>query len=297
MTIQSMTGFARSQGSRGSVAWHWEVRSVNGRGLDVRLRVPPGYDSLEPKVREVAARHFVRGSLNVSLQVRSEGAPTQIRLNEAALQQVLAAAAIVGSALEGAPRPSVEGILGVRGVLETVEAAEDEAEQAARTAAMLETLDAALLGLVAARQAEGARLAEVLSAQVGEVERLTAAVAASPVRSAEAIRARLREQVARLMDASAGQFDADRLHQEAVLLATRADVEEELKRLGAHVAAARELIGASEPVGRKLDFLAQEFNREANTLCSKANDTDVTRLGLALKTVIDQMREQVQNIE
>ncbi|MGD9668245.1 MAG: YicC/YloC family endoribonuclease [Hyphomicrobiaceae bacterium] len=295
MSLKSMTGFGRADGHFGGVGWTWEVRSVNGRSLDVRLRVPPGSDALEPRVREAVARRFARGSISVSLQLQREAGVTEIRLNEAALEQVLKAAEHIQH-LTGCERPRVEGLLALKGVLETVEPVEREAAMKARQDAMVASLEEALSGLAAARAAEGERLTAVLSEQLVEIERLVDEVSASPSRTPSAVAARLAEQVKRLLDTGA-TLDRDRLHQEAVLIATRADVEEELQRLKAHVAATRELLDETGPAGRKLDFLTQEFNREANTLCSKANANDVTRAGLALKTVIDQMREQVQNIE
>lgn len=295
MTIRSMTGFARTDGAHGSTSWYWEIRTVNGRGLDLRLRLPPGYDALEPRFREAVGQHLIRGSITVSLNVSSERSVSEIRLNEAVLAQVLVAADRVAN-LTSCEVPRVEGLLGLRGVLEIVEAQESEAERDARTSAVLASLRTALAGVLKARTDEGGRLAVVLSGQVAEVETLTQRIAASPSRSPEAVQARLKEQVVRLLDASQS-FDPVRLHQEAVLLATRIDIEEELMRLASHVVAARELLASQEPVGRKLDFLTQEFNREANTVCSKANDGDIQRAGLALKAVIDQMREQVQNIE
>jgi uncharacterized protein (TIGR00255 family) len=219
----------------------------------------------------------------------------EIHLNERALQQVMHAADRVRDLTNATP-PRVDGLIAIKGVLDIVEPQENQELAAARAEAMLKSLDGALVALVAARSAEGARLAATLAAQLDEIERLVAIVQASPARSREAIEQRLKEQVRRLVDTGNG-FDPARLHQEAVLLATRADVEEELQRLGSHIGAARELISEPGAVGRKLDFLAQEFNREANTLCSKASDVEITRAGLALKTVIDQLREQVQNIE
>ena len=296
MSLNSMTGFGRADGSLDGLAWAWEARSFNGRGLDVRLRLPPGYDALDARVREVVARRFSRGSVSIGLQVQREtGATVEIRLNEATLDQVLRAAERVQH-LAGCDRPSVEGLLAIRGVLEMVEPVADEAAMARRNDELIATLARAIDGLAEARSAEGQRLAATLDAQLVEITRLVAVVRDSPSRTAEAITARLGEQVRRLLD-TGQSFDPDRLHQEAVLIATRADVEEELERLSMHVAAARELMAENGPVGRKLDFLTQEFNREANTVCSKANAADVTRAGLALKAVIDQMREQVQNIE
>jgi uncharacterized protein (TIGR00255 family) len=295
MTIKSMTGFARADGAVGTLGWHWELRSVNGRGLDIRLRVPPGFEALEPRIREAVARRVTRGNLTVNLNVRRASGQTEIRLNEVALKQVLAAVEHLRATTPLAP-PSAEALLNVRGVLELVEPEETEAEAAARAEAMLASLDAALDSLIEARGAEGRRLGTIVAQQVAEIERLVGEVERSPSRGVAAVRQRLKEQLGKLMETGAG-LDETRLYQEAALLAARADVEEELKRLAAHVAAARTLLGAREPAGRRLDFLAQEFNREANTLCAKASDAETTRAGLDLKAVIDQMREQVQNIE
>lgn len=295
MAIKSMTGFARSEGLSGVTSWAWEVRSVNGRGLDLRLRLAPGYEALEPKVREIATRALSRGSISINLNVKRTEGTTEIRLNESALAQVVAALDAIRARVPGdAPRP--EALLNVRGVLEVVEA-EDAPEQAQqRQEEMLATLSTAFAGLVAMRAQEGERLAQITGAQLDAIESLVAQVAASPAHTPEAMRAKLQDQVARLLG-EASSLDEARLYQEAALLATKADVEEELKRLTAHVAAARALLKSDEPAGRRLDFLAQEFNREANTLCSKSADSEITRLGLDLKAVIDQMREQVQNIE
>lgn len=290
-----MTGFARSDGALGKATWHWEVRSVNNRGLDVRLRLPPGYDAIEPRVREGIAKRFTRGSVNVALSLVCEAQQSEVRLNEAALAQVLAIAVRIGKDLGGEP-PRPEALLALKGVIEIVDGSEDEAVIAERQQAMIESLARALDGLVTARREEGDRLRAVLMAQIDEIERLVGIVEASPSRSPVAIAQRLAEQVARLLD-TAQPLDPVRLHQEAILLATRADVEEEVKRLRGHIEAARSLLSEAGAVGRKLDFLSQEFNREANTLTSKAADQEISRAGLALKVVIDQMREQVQNIE
>jgi uncharacterized protein (TIGR00255 family) len=295
MTIQSMTGFARSDGALGGVSWHWEVRSVNNRGLDMRLRLPPGYEALEAQVRDGVGRRITRGSIAVNLAVSRQEAQGLVRINERALEQVVAAAERVRKTL-GSPPPRAEGLLAIKGVLEIVDEPEDEQEIARRHTAMLGSLEEALDGVAAARRAEGKRLAAVLESQIAEIQRLVRLIEAAPSRAPEAIAARLAEQVSRLVGTGQG-LDPLRLHQEAVLIATRADVEEELKRLGAHIEAARALLGEAGAVGRKLDFLAQEFNREANTLTSKAADAETARLGLALKVVVDQMREQVQNIE
>ena len=295
MTLTSMTGFARADGALGATTWTWEVRSVNGRGLDVRLRLPPGSEGLEPGVRAAVARRLVRGSLSVALNVRRSDGATELRVNEAALGQLLIAVEGIRARLN-APPPRAELLLGIKGVIEVVEREESETEVRARSEAILASLADALDELVRTRSAEGERLAAVIAEQLNAMARLVAQVEAAPSRSPAAIRERLKEQIARLLETGA-VLEESRILQEVALLATRADVAEELKRLAAHIAAARELIEASRPAGRQLDFLAQELNREANTLCAKAADAEVTRAGLELKAVIDQMREQVQNIE
>jgi len=296
MALNSMTGFARADGAEGAARWHWEIRSVNGRGLDVRSRLPSGYDALEPQLREAVGKRIVRGSLNVTLVVDQSEADVEIRLNERALGQVLAAANRVAT-LTGSGPPSADAILAIRGVLEVVDRSADDTVTQRRNEAVLASLGTALDRLRSARAGEGARLTSIIAHQLDAIEQIVARVEALPSRRPEAVAQRLRESVQRLLEQTGASLDPDRLHQEAVMVATRADVEEELKRLTAHVAAARDLLASSEPAGRKLDFLSQEFNREANTLCSKSNDVEMTRLGLELKAVIDQMREQVQNIE
>jgi uncharacterized protein (TIGR00255 family) len=295
MTLTSMTGFARADGALGATTWTWEVRSVNGRGLDVRLRLPPGSEGLEPGVRAAVAKRLARGNLSVALNLRRSDGATELRVNEAALGQVLLAVEDIRARLN-APPPRAEALLGIKGVIEVVEREESETEARARSEAILASLADALDDLVRTRSAEGERLAAVIAAQLDAMARLVAQIEAAPSRSPVAIRARLKEQIARLLETGAA-LEESRILQEVVLLATRADVAEELTRLAAHIAAARELIQAPRPAGRQLDFLAQELNREANTLCAKAADAEVTRAGLELKAVIDQMREQVQNIE
>ncbi len=295
MTIKSMTGFARADGTTGAMTWHWEVRSVNGRGLDIRMRVPPGFEGMETRIREAVNKRIGRGSLTVTLNVKRSHGETQIQLNEVALKQVLDALEKLGSRVP-VSRPNAEAILGIKGVLEVVEPEETEAEVLSRAETVLTSLGVALDGCVQARAEEGLRLQTIVLDQMTTVEHLVAGIERSPARSPDAIKQRLKEQVARLMD-TGNSLEESRLYQEAVLLATRADIEEELKRLRAHIASARQLLQSREPAGRRLDFLAQEFNREANTLCSKSNDAETTRAGLELKAVIDQMREQVQNIE
>jgi uncharacterized protein (TIGR00255 family) len=296
MSISSMTGFARVDGTTDGLAWTWEARSVNGRGLDVRLRLPPGYEALEVASREAVAKRFARGNVAISLALEKQQVSGSVRLNELVLADVIKAAERV-SALSGASKPDAAQLLMIKGVLEAADQMPEDSEaRATRERAILRSLEATLDKLIDARGAEGARLADIIQEQLAQIERLAAEVRASPSRSPEAIVARLNDAIARLFETTA-PLDLERLHQEAMMMATRADVEEELQRLAAHVSGAHDILGEPGAVGRKLDFLAQEFNREANTLCSKANAVDITRLGLQLKTVIDQFREQVQNVE
>jgi uncharacterized protein (TIGR00255 family) len=295
MTISSMTGFGRAAGTSGAWTYLWEVRAVNGKGLDVRLRLPGGMEDVEQRVRAVAARHLKRGNVQVSLKLDCDEPVAALRINQPALQAAVAAAHAVSAALGGAP-VSADAVLAMRGVVEAVSAETDPDVTAARDAALVESANVAFAALAANRAEEGKRLAGIIAAQLDRIEQLAAEASANPSRTPEAIREHLAVQVARLTGASPA-LDPDRLHQEAVLLAVKADIQEEIDRLNAHVAAARDLLASDDQVGRKFEFLAQEFNREANTLCSKSGDSALTRTGLDLKNTIDQLREQVQNIE
>lgn len=290
-----MTGFARASGAEGGLHWQWEIKSVNGKSLDARCRLPAGFEALELAVRAAVAEKLKRGNLQVLLTVSGAVQAEAVTLNEAVLSQILQAGELLRARI-GGEALRADQILAMRGVLDIAAPVVDEAAVEARNARIMVSFHEALAALDKTRREEGARLAAMLAAQVDRIEALTKAARDNPARSAEAIKAKLAEQVARLMDTGA-PFDRDRLHQEAVLLATRADIQEEIDRLMSHVAAARKLLASGDAVGRKFDFLAQEFNREANTLCSKALDASMTNIGLDLKTVIDQMREQVQNIE
>ncbi len=295
MTLMSMTGFARTHGVHGDTSWHWEARSVNGRTLDLRLRMPTGFEGLEVTARSLAQQKLARGNCVINLWVKREIGHTEIRLNEAALRQAQSVADRAQD-LTGLKHARLDTLLGMRGVVETVEAEESEEARAALNHAMIASLALALDELVRARESEGERLQVVIEKQLAAIARLTDSIADAAAQRPEAIALRLREQIARLTDASS-TLDPERLHQEALLMAAKADIQEELDRLRAHVAAANDLIGSGQPAGRKFEFLAQEFNREANTICSKASDIETTRIGLELKTVIGQLREQVQNIE
>ncbi len=294
MTISSMTGFARASGASAGGQWVWELRSVNGRGLEQRLRLPPGFDDVEVEARGRIAKAFTRGNVGGTLTVETVASGT-FRLNEVALEAVITAAERVRARVPGAT-VSADGLLGLRGVLEPIDAARNEDDERALRQAVLTGLDQALAALVAARRAEGQSVAAVIAGQLTRISELTMAAAASDGRRPEAVRARLEDQLRRILEANAA-FDPERLHQEAALIASRADVQEEIDRLAAHVAQARAILAEGGPVGRRLDFLAQEFGREANTLCSKSNDAELTRLGLELKATIEQFREQIQNLE
>ena len=250
---------------------------------------------LEIKARNLCQEKLARGNCTVNLAVRREGRQTEIRLNDAALAQAREVADRA-QALTKLKSARLDTLLGMRGVVETVDAEESEEAQAALFHAVIAGLSGTLDALVAARGAEGLRLERVIEKQLSTIGSLVERAANAQARQPQAIAARLAEQIARLTEGTS-TLDPERLHQEALLLAAKADIQEELDRLRAHVAAADELIGADQPVGRKFEFLAQEFNREANTLCSKASDIEISRTGLELKTVIDQLREQVQNIE
>jgi uncharacterized protein (TIGR00255 family) len=290
-----MTGFARADGVHGDTSWHWEARSVNGRNLDLRLRLPSGFEALEIKTRALAQEKLARGNCTISLWVKREGGQLEIRLNEAALRQAQAVAERAQD-MTGLKRARLDTLLGMRGVVEAVEGEESEEAQAALHHALLASLTAALDALVRARANEGERLQSVIEKQLAAIGTLVERTAGAAARQPAAVAARLGEQIARLAEPGSS-LDPERLHQEALLLAAKADIQEELDRLRAHVAAAEELTRSDQPVGRKFEFLAQEFNREANTICSKAVDIEISRTGLELKTVIDQLREQVQNIE
>jgi len=295
MALSSMTGFARAHGVSGNYAWAWELKSVNAKGLDVKLRLPPGWDAIEPGVRTRAAEALARGSVFANLTVNRQGAAPTVRVNEPVLNAVLAALNGLSGKVQAAP-PSLDGILSLKGVIEVSEAEETEDERSSAAAAIVKAFGEALKGLAEMRRTEGAALGRILTERLDEIGTLAARAEAAPGRKPEAIKARLAEQVATLLDASQ-RFDPDRLHQEALLLASKIDIREELDRLIAHVAQAKKLLGDGAPVGRKLDFLAQELNRESNTLCSKANDLELTNIGLELKAVVEQFREQVQNLE
>src|SRR6266576_2254860 len=255
MALSSMTGFARSNGASGPYAFEWELKSVNAKGFDLRMRLPPGWDDLEAFAKKRAGEVLSRGTVYANLNVKRTNAASTVRINE----EVLASIVKVAGALAGkidAVAPSVDGLLAIKGVT----------------------------------------LGQILSQRMDEIEQLAKKAEAAPGRKPDAIKARLAEQIAALLESS-DRFDPDRLNQEAIMIAAKADIREVLYRIASHISQAREMIGKVGPVGRRLDFLAQEFNREVNTCCSKSNDLELTNVGLEMKNVVEQFREQVQNLE
>jgi uncharacterized protein (TIGR00255 family) len=295
MTIVSMTGFAEANGSRDGARWRWEAKSVNGRGLDVRLRTPPGFESIEPAARMLAGERFRRGSIQAQLTFEAGDGARALKIDAVALAAAVRIAREVAAETGLAPA-RVDGLLALKGVIVQDEVLPVEAPaRAVRDAAILETLATAFDALTRARATEGNKLHAVLAAHISDIERLTREASALGATQPQALRDKLAAQVQEMLSGSG--ISEDRLAQEAALLAVKADIREELDRLRAHVHEARMLIESGEAVGRKIDFLSQEFNREANTLCSKSPDIALTRIGLALKATIDQFREQAQNVE
>ncbi len=294
MSLSGMTGFARIEGKSGAWSWSIEARSVNGRNLEARFKGPAGFDALERVVRDAAQQRFQRGQINIGLQAKRPETGGGVRLNQEALDRYLTLSAELVREGRATP-PAADGLLALKGVLEVAEDDEDPEVRATVEAAMAESLAAALDGLKAARMQEGAALLPVLT---GMVDRI-ASLVADAEREATAQTAAIRERFTRRLGELVGDTSTleERIVQEAAVLAAKADVREELDRLDSHVTAARELIAAGGGAGRRLDFLTQEFMREANTLCSKSATTALTATGLELKAVIEQFREQIQNVE
>jgi uncharacterized protein (TIGR00255 family) len=295
MALSSMTGFARSHGASGPYVFEWELKSVNAKGFDLRMRLPPGWDELEAFAKKRAGEVLSRGTVYANLSVKRTGAASTIRINEEVLASIVKVAGVLAGKID-AVAPSIDGLLAIKGVIEVVEPESSEDEDKAAKAAAAAAFDQALLDLVEMRQREGVTLGQILIQRMDELERLAQRAEVAPGRKPEAVKARLAEQIAALLETS-DRFDPDRLSQEALLIAAKADIREELDRIASHVSQTREMIGKGGPIGRRLDFLAQEFNREVNTCCSKSNDLELTNTGLAMKNVVEQFREQVQNLE
>lgn len=295
MNVQSMTGFARREGTAGRYRWVWELRSVNGKGLDLRLRLPPGFEPMEIEVKRRATERLSRGNIQATLSVSVAEAKMEAVLNRDALDAVLKLRQDLGDLVDPSPL-KLDTVLSIRGLVDIREAGEEQQALEARDEAILSGLDEALADLVAMRISEGSALTAVLEQHLRTIDGLAAIIEADPSRSPEEIGRRLTAQVSSLLDGN-GTLDRERLYAEVALLATKADLREEIDRLKAHVAAVNELLQKGGPIGRRLDFLAQEFNRESNTICSKSNSSAITAAGIELKVVIDQFREQVQNLE
>jgi uncharacterized protein (TIGR00255 family) len=295
MTIASMTGFARTEGHDGPLSWAWELKSVNSKSLDLRFRLPPGYDALELPLRALVTQRLKRGSISAGLSVARAGGSGNIRVNREALAVVIKLANELAAEVEAAP-PRIDGLLALRGVLESGDEAPDEGARERQMKLLGESFVQALEGLASMRLGEGARLDAVLNERLDEIATLVKDAEAAAATQPAAIKARVRDLIAALIE-SVPAMPEERLAHEAALVIAKADIREELDRLHAHLDAARGMMEEGGSVGRRFDFLCQEFNREANTLCSKSADMELTRIGLSLKAAIEQLREQVQNIE
>ena len=296
MTLNSMTGFARDSADFADWTWSWELKSVNAKGLDIRLRAPSGFDALEPVGRARLSKLFSRGNITVGLTLKRSGADAGYKINEGHLKAMLdVAKSIQAEILDAAPL-SIDGIMALRGVIEADDDDMDEATRVDLDKKLLNSLDIAARALVANRAEEGAQLSVVLTEFIDKLDNLLGQATDSVESQPATIRARLKDQIEQVIK-DASQVDAVRLEQEIAILMTKADIREELDRLRAHIISVRELMSTGGAVGRRLDFLCQELNREANTICSKAHETALTRIGLDMKATIEQFREQVQNIE
>ncbi len=295
-SLASMTGFSRTHGQAGPVSWIWELRSVNGKGLDIKLRLPGGLDAQEFPLRDLAAKRLKRGNVSGTLTLKRD-AVSGMMPDLAVLERIKDLAIDLADNIPGALPPRAELLLGLPGVMRSVSAQDDtEEEQAALAAAVQAGFAEALAQLVEARAGEGARLAGIAAALLGEIEALHTAAAVEAASQPALHKAKLTAQLAEILGATPA-LPEERIAQEIALLTTKSDVREELDRLHAHIGAARALLAEGAGIGRKLDFLMQEFNREANTLCSKSASLPLTSIGLSLKAAIEQLREQVQNIE
>jgi uncharacterized protein (TIGR00255 family) len=294
-TLSSMTGFARVQGQSDDAHWSWEIKSVNAKGFDLRLRLPQGLDGVEAELRRMMGTVINRGTIHANLELTRLTTTPEIRINDELIAQLLRKLGEAARKADLKP-PSIDAILSIRGVVETVERQEDEASQARLVSAIIQSLEEAVVALIASRQSEGAVLHDILMQRIDAMEKLVLQAEAHPSRQVEAIKARLASQLSELMEAS-DSLDPQRLHQEAVLLAVKGDIREELDRLKAHCAQVQDYLQRGGAIGRRMDFLAQELSREINTLCAKSNDIELTKIGMDLKTYVEQLREQVQNVE
>lgn len=295
MTLSSMTGFGRAEGHYEHYSWVWEIRSVNGKGLDVRMRIPPGLDAFDQFIKTTIKKEITRGSINVLLQLSKEETDTDVKVNEEALDKLIGVAK-KASVDHDLPMPSLDSLLSIRDVVEITTTEDNENQISERNDILKKSFIEALSELKSSRQDEGLATRKMLSDVIDQVEDLLNQAEEIANIQPSLLKEKFEEKVSALFDNKQG-IDKDRLAQEIVLLATKADTKEETDRLRAHIASARTMLDAKGTIGRKMDFLTQEFNREANTLCSKSSDIALTNIGLSLKTAIDQIREQVQNVE
>ena len=295
MTISSMTGFSSLQNEFNGVEWSWELRSVNARSLDLRLKLPSGFENLEADLRAVAGKYLYRGNVFASLAMRSPTLDPVYSVNERALEQLISQAKILSKKFE-LDLPRIESFFGFRGVIEVSELRPDQGEYQALGAEVTESFKSVLMLLKQSRKGEGARLCAVLVKIIDDIEASVELIKQTAQNQSALILAALEKRVGSLL-AGVESIPADRMAQEVALIALKADISEEIDRLGSHVEAARACLHTDGPVGKKLDFLCQEFNREANTICSKSSSIEITEAGLELKLLTDKFREQVQNIE
>ncbi|MFK7902779.1 MAG: YicC/YloC family endoribonuclease [Nitratireductor sp.] len=296
MNLQSMTGYCYVEDKIAQLSWSWEIKSVNGKALDVRWKLPSGLDFLESELKAILSKKILRGNLQINLTLEDQATEKLPVLNENVLNSVLQMVETLNTKTNLAP-PSVGDILSFKGVVDYKAATlEDDDDVALRNQAFLRSFEKAVSELEQARSFEGAQVAKVLQEQVSKIESLKERITKDESRTSSAIKNALSEKLSKILEDNS-DLDPQRLHQEAAILATKADLQEELDRLDAHCVAARELLKSEGALGRKLDFLAQEFNRECNTICSKSIATNVTQAGLEMKVVIDQFREQIQNVQ
>jgi uncharacterized protein (TIGR00255 family) len=294
MTLSSMTGFGRTQSQFENYSWVWEIRSVNGKALDVRMRIPPGLDAFDQYIKTTLKKSISRGSLNVSLQLQKDSDEIDVKVNEVALDKLISVAK-EAALKHNMPMPSIDNLLSIRDVVEITTKDDDDEKLKARNEELKTSFLDAITELKQSRDDEGSATFTMLSDVLDQVEKLLKEGEEIAAQQPDALKNKFLDKVNALLENN--NFDNERITQEVVILATKADVKEETDRLHAHIASARTLLNEKDPVGRKLDFLCQEFNREANTLCSKSTDIALTNIGLSLKTAIDQFREQVQNVE
>ena len=295
MTSHSMTGFASVEGSNKNARWNWEVRSLNGKGLDFRLRIPPGCEHLQPQIRNLVTKKFCRGNLQIKLTLERGENKTVPVVNQEALDAVIIAIAKLQREIKCVP-PAAEQILAIKGIMDSSDFEESEFERVTLSKSVIEDFKKLLSELKISRAGEGAMISQIVIDHLAVLEKIVMGVANDTSRHPEQIKKRLNKQISQYLDTTSG-LDLDRLHQEAAILATKADLCEEIDRLNVHINSARKLLSSEGPIGRKLEFICQEFNRECNTICSKSNATSITAAGLEMKIVIDQLREQVQNLE